>query len=222
MLAEVAWLWRASAHQVYRLCSLEGEHHLRAALEAGSGAILVTGHCGNWELLNARLCLAGMPITVAVRGIFDPRLDRLITTLRSRFGAEVVARGVDAGRQLTASLRRNRVTGLLIDQDIRDVPTVFVHFFNRLASTPSGAAALALRRRCPIIPAFIHRRPDHTHHVVVQEPLPIPAGGTLAERIGELTAASTVAIERQIRSYPDQWVWMHRRWRSRPADEVRS
>jgi KDO2-lipid IV(A) lauroyltransferase len=109
--AEVAWLWRATPQQVMALCTIEGTEHFRAALDVGRGVILVTGHCGNWEILNARLCAAGIPMSAAVRSIYDPRLDRISGTLRSRFGLEVVPRGVDAGRQLTAALNRNRVVG---------------------------------------------------------------------------------------------------------------
>jgi KDO2-lipid IV(A) lauroyltransferase len=216
LLAEVAWLWRASPYHVMQLCSIEGMQHITAALDAGRGAVLVTGHCGNWELLNARLCVGGVPMTIAVRGLDDPRFDRMANTLRSRFGAEVVPRGAAAGRDLTAALSRNRVTGLLIDQDIRDVPSVFVPFFGRQAWTPSGAAALAIRKRCATIPAFIYRKDDNTHHVVVHPPLAPPERGRLADMVTELTARSTAAIERQIVSHPEQWVWMHRRWRTRP------
>jgi KDO2-lipid IV(A) lauroyltransferase len=214
--AEVAWLWRASPLQVMKLCTMEGTEHFRTALDAGRGAILVTGHCGNWEILNARLCAAGIPMSAAVRSVYDPRLDRITGTLRSRYGLEAVPRGVDAGRQLTAALNRNRVIGLLIDQDIRDVPSLFVPFFGRRAWTPSGAAALAIRHRCPTVPTFIHRRDDHTHHVVVHPPLQAPEQGRLRDKVEELTENSTALIERQIRAYPEQWVWMHRRWRTQP------
>ncbi len=219
LLAEVSWLWRASPYQVMKLCSIEGLEHLRGALDEGRGAVLVTGHCGNWELLNARLCVAGIPMTIAVRGLKDPRVDRVASTLRSRFGAEVVARGAEAGRALVAALNRNRVNGLLIDQDIRDVPSIFVPFFGRPAWTPSGAATLAIRKRCAAVPAFIFRRADHTHHVVVHPPLPPPERGPLSDMVTELTARSTAAIEEQIVAHPEQWVWMHRRWRTRPEQE---
>jgi KDO2-lipid IV(A) lauroyltransferase len=220
--AEVIWLWRASPLQVMSLCTMEGTEHLQAGLDEGRGVILVTGHCGNWEILNARLCAAGIPMSAAVRAVYDPRLDRITNTLRSRFGLEAVPRGSDAGRQLTAALNRNRVVGLLIDQDIRDIPSVFVPFFGRQAWTPSGAAALAIRHRCPTVPAFIHRRDDNTHHVVVHPPIQPPTEGRLREKVAELTASSTAAIERQIRRNPEQWVWMHRRWRTRPPDHERS
>ncbi len=216
LLAEVAWLWRASPDDVESFCELEGAEHLLGALEGGRGAMMITAHCGNWELLTARLPVGGIPLTGAVRQLDEPRLDRLVTSMRTRFGTEIVPRGPAAGRRLARALTRNRVVALLIDQDIRDVPGVFVPFFGRPAWTPSGAAMLALRLRCPVIPAFIHRRPDGTHRAEVHPPLPLPTTGSLESRIEELTAASTACIEKQIRAHPEQWVWMHRRWRTQP------
>jgi KDO2-lipid IV(A) lauroyltransferase len=74
--------------------------------------------------------------------------------------------------------------------------------------------------RCPLLPGFSHRRADGTHKGVLYPPLPVPTDGTLADRVEELTAAATAAIEREIRKYPEQWVWMHRRWRTRPDEGV--
>lgn len=216
LLAEVAWLWHATPEQVRSLASIQGAEHLEAARADGGGAVLITGHVGNWELLNARLGAAGIPMTIAVRELYDPRLDALATRLRARHGAEVVPRGDDAGRRLLAALRANRIDGLLIDQDIRSVPGVFAPFFGRDAWTPSGAAAIALRARRPVVPAFIHRDSDNRHHVDVLPPLPVPAGSNLRDQVRELTAAATAAIEAQVRRHPEQWVWMHRRWRTRP------
>jgi len=217
MLAEVVWLWRAQPTEVEKLCSAEGFEHLERALAAGRGAVLITGHCGNWEMLNARLGVGQIPMTIAVREVYDPRINQLATSLRARFGTEVVFRGKEAGRLLTAGLKRNRVLGLLIDQDIRNVSGVFVPFFGRPAWTPSGAAMLALRNDVPVVPAFAHRRADGSHHVTVRPPLDPPAGTSLRDRTEALTAAATATIEEQIRAHPDQWVWMHRRWRTRPA-----
>jgi KDO2-lipid IV(A) lauroyltransferase len=219
MAAEVAWLGRARPDDVLTLCRGIGIEHLRRALEDGSGAVLVTGHCGNWELLNAWLGSSAIPMTIAVRGIYDPRLDQIATDLRARFGAEVVPRGSKAGRRLVGGLAHGRVIGLLIDQDIRDIPGVFVPFFGRPAWTPSGAASLALHKRRPVVPAFAHRNPDGTHHVTVHPQLDLPTSGSKDDQVVELTAAATAAIEAQIRAHPAQWVWMHRRWRTQPTDQ---
>jgi KDO2-lipid IV(A) lauroyltransferase len=157
-------------------------------------------------------------LITAVRQLNDPHLDRLVTSSRTRFGTEVVPRGPAAGRQMARSLARNKACGLLIDQDIRDVPGVFVPFFGRRAWTPSGAATLAVRMRCPMLSGFIHRRPDGSHMAEIFPPLRPSGAGSLEDRVYELTAAATAAIERQIRAYPEQWVWMHRRWRRQPED----
>lgn len=216
MLAEIAWLWRASPQDVESVCSIDGEEHLLRALEGGRGALMIGAHCGNWELLSARISVAGIPLSVPVRQLDEPHLERLATSIRTRFGAEVWPRGPSVGRRLTRALADNRVVGLLIDQDIGDIPGVFVPFFGRPAWTPTGAAMLSLRRRCPVIPAFIHRCPDGTHRLEIQPPLPTPSTGSAESRIEELTAASTARIERQVRAHPEQWVWTHRRWRTQP------
>jgi KDO2-lipid IV(A) lauroyltransferase len=216
MLAEVAWLWHAQPQDLENLCEMDGVENFFGALEDGRGVIFTTGHCGTWELMSARLPIGGVPLATAARELDDPRLDRLVTALRSRFGTEVILRGPSAGKQMVRALAANRVAALLIDQDIRGIPGVFVPFFGRSAWTPSGAAMLALRRSCPVVPGFIHRRPDGTHRIEIHPQLPMPSDGTLEDRVEELTAAATAAIERQIRAHPEQWVWMHRRWRTQP------
>jgi len=219
VLAEITWLWRAQPEDVEKFCEVEGIEYIHEALAGGRGGILATGHLGNWELLNARLGVAGIPITVAVRELDDSRVDELVNTLRTRFGSEVILRGQSAGRQLLQALGKGGGVGLLIDQDIPSIPGVFVPFFNRPAWTPSGAAMLALRARCPIMPGFIHRKPDGTHKIKVYPPLEVPSEGSLREKVQEMTAAATAVAEWQIRAWPEQWVWMHRRWRTRPDDE---
>jgi KDO2-lipid IV(A) lauroyltransferase len=220
VLAEIAWLWRATEADVLSVCEIEGAEHLQTAVDEGQGGIVATGHLGNWEMLNAYLSAAGFPITVAVRELDDPRVDELVTRLRSRFGSAGVPRGTTAGRRLLRAIGEGRGVGLLIDQDIPSIPGVFVPFFGRLAWTPSGAAMLALRGRCPVLPGFIHRKPDGTHKIKIYPSLPVPSKGPARERVNEMTAAITAAVEWQVRAWPEQWVWMHRRWRTRPDSEA--
>jgi KDO2-lipid IV(A) lauroyltransferase len=219
VLAEVAWLWGARPEDVESICEYEGLEYLHEAFQAGRGVIVATGHIGNWELLNAGLASVGIPVTVAVRELDDSRTDSLINELRCRFGSEVVLRTSSAGRQLVKAIACNRGIGLLIDQDIPSIPGVFVPFFGRDAWTPSGAAMLALRTRCPLVPGFIHRKPDGTHKIVIGPPFPVPREGSLQDRVRELTAAATARVEWHVRAWPQQWVWMHRRWRTRPESE---
>ena len=194
---------------------LEGVEALDTALARGRGAIAVTGHVGNWELLAAWAAAIGYPITVVVRRVNDLRFHSLIIRFRAAAGVEVLVR--DDPRFVAAvgdALRRNRVVAMLIDQDTRGAG-VFVPFFGRPAHTPPGAALLALRARVPVVTAFIERRPEGGHLVrVAPVPAELPRG---REGVRELTARLTAAIEAQIRRSPAEWVWWHERWRKQPS-----
>ncbi|MGV8039312.1 MAG: lysophospholipid acyltransferase family protein [Thermoanaerobaculaceae bacterium] len=215
LLGEVAWLWSVSPCHLLARTELVGLEHLSGNRSERLGAVLVTAHCGNWEWMNLALGASGIPMSVAAREVYDPRLDRVARRLRGRFGGDTVLRGPEAGGRLVRALRRGRVAGFLIDQDI-DAPGAFVSFFGRPAWTPVGAALLALRTGAPVVPGFASRLPDGRMRLRFEPPLPIPEGGTLDDRAALLTARLSERIETQIRSCPGQWVWMHRRWKRQP------
>lgn len=215
LLGEIAWLWSVSPRTLVDRTELVGLEHLSGNRSARLGAVLVTAHCGNWEWMNLALGASGIPMSVAAREVYDPRLDLVARMLRGRFGGDTVLRGPEAGARLVRALRRGRVAGFLIDQDI-DAPGAFVAFFGRPAWTPVGAALLALRTGAPVVPGFASRLPDGRMQLRLEAPLPHPDTGTLEERADLLTARLTERIEAQIRSHPSQWVWMHRRWKRQP------
>ncbi len=217
VLGEVAWLWSASGRAILARTEFVGLEHLAGALRPDRGAILATGHCGNWEWLNLGLGASGVPMTVAAREVYDPRLDEVACHLRGRFGGETALRGKGAGNKLVQAIRHGRVDGLLIDQDI-DAPGVFVEFFDRPAWTPTGAALLALRTRCPVVAGFAARLPDGRMRLSFSPPVEVTPGPDLDTEVARLTATLTAHIERQVRMHPEQWVWMHRRWRHQPGD----
>ena len=217
VLGEVAWLWSAPPDAILARSEFVGLENLTGGLAAGRGAALVTGHCGNWEWLNLALGARGVAMTVAARELQNPRFDELARRLRSRFGGESALRGKSAGAKLVQGIRRGRVIGLRIDQDIA-APGAYAEFFGRPAWTPVGAALLPLRVGCPIVAGFAARQPDGTMRLEFDPPLPtVPDADPQAEA-SRLTAALTARIERQIRSYPEQWVWMHKRWRHQPGE----
>ena len=200
--------------------AFEGLGELDAALDGGRGAIVVTGHVGNWELLAAGTAALGYPITVVVRRVTDLRFHALIVRFRQAAGLEVLAR--DDPRflaQVRESLGRNRLVAMLIDQDTQGAG-VFVPFFGRLAHTPPGAALLALRARVPVVAVFIERRAEGGHRIHFEK-IPSPAHRNRAA-VEALTATLTVAIERQIRRSPAEWVWWHERWRRQPTPKQRA
>jgi len=220
VLGEVAWLWSVSPTRLLARTEIVGLEHLRGACAERLGAILVTGHCGNWEWMNLAVGASGLAMSVAAREVYDPRLDAVAQQLRGRFGGDTVVRGPEAGGRLVRALRRGRVLGLLIDQDI-DTPGAFVPFFGHPAWTPVGAALLALRTGAPVVPGFAARLPDGRMQVRFEPPLPHPTGADLDANAAVLTANLTVRIEAHIRQHPAQWVWMHRRWKRRPGPDDR-
>lgn len=220
LLAECLWLASAPASKILAKTRFHGLEYLKTALTLAKGVVLVTGHCGNWEWMNLALQAAGFPMTVAGRRLKDPHFDRFITWLRSRFGGKTVARGDQAGQALFAALRRRRVVGLLIDQDIA-APGVFVRFFGRPAWTPTGPAVLALSAGSPVIIGFSRRRGDGTMEIAFAPSIQPRGEARNLEDVARLTAALTWEIEDQIRACPEQWVWFHQRWRRQPGPQDR-
>ena len=186
---------------------------LDAALAAGRGVVIVTGHVGNWELGAAAIAHRGYPLTVVARRVNDERLNALVASVRSGVGLRVVDR--DDPRfvhALREDLARHRVVALLIDQDTRGAG-VWVPFFGVPARTPPGAAVLALRAHAPVVAVFIERRPEGGHRIRMHDVAEVE--GRARDRIVALTARMTAAIEAQIRRNPVEWVWWHQRWRRR-------
>ncbi|MFZ5862956.1 MAG: lysophospholipid acyltransferase family protein [Nitrospirota bacterium] len=213
---ELLMLWRRPRTPVERRCAFDGEERLHAALSAGRGVIFVTGHTGNWELLAAVVARRGYPLSVVATPVYDERIDRRLVGARAAHGIETIHRGsASAGRQLLSSLRRNGVLGMLIDQDT-DVDGAFVPFFGRLAHTPVGAAALALRTDARVVCGFLVREGASRHRVLLEGPIELTRTDDPDRDVVENTARLTRMIERHIRAHPDQWIWFHRRWKRRP------
>jgi KDO2-lipid IV(A) lauroyltransferase len=210
VLGEMLWLFTRDCDALERHLRVEGLERVQELHREGRPLLLFTGHCGNWEMLASLVNCRGVPTAVVARALDEAPLQRLLLAARNRFGTRVIDRGGSgAARELLRAMRTG-VLGMLIDQDTR-VEGVWVPFFGRPAYTPLGAARLALRRGVVTIPAFIERLPDGSHHARFLEPLELPDDEVAA------TERMTRCIEDHIRRRPEQWVWMHRRWRRRPA-----
>jgi KDO2-lipid IV(A) lauroyltransferase len=209
-LAECLHLLRRGTAAVEDHVAVADWEEVERVRAGGRPVLILTGHCGNWELLAAAINLRGLGMAVVARPLDDPDLQALLAGLRARFGTPTIARGSEgAARQLLTTLRTGGALGMLIDQDTK-VDGVWVPFLGRPAFTPVGAAKIALRQQTAVIPAFIERLPDGTHRATFHPALDLPDDPT------EATARMSRAIEEQIRRVPEQWVWMHRRWRRQP------
>lgn len=219
-LIEILNLHTLSKEQLETYISLEGEEYLKAATESGKGIILITGHIGNWELMAAVLSMRGYRLHVIAAPLYDPRIDELIIRLRADFKVETISRGSpSASRKILSVLRSKEILGLLIDQDTR-VDGVFVNFFNKKAHTPAGAAQLALRSGAATMMCFVTRLPGDRHRISIEKPMHLYRSGNKAQDIENNTAMFTARIEEHIKQYPEQWVWMHRRWRTKPEEAL--
>jgi KDO2-lipid IV(A) lauroyltransferase len=211
-LGEALHLLRQDCDAVARHVRVEGWENVEKARAQGRPVLVVTGHCGNWELLAATIACRGLGLAVVARRLDEPLVDRLLVALRARFGVQTIARGTPgAVRDLLRLMRRAGALAITIDQDTK-VDGVWVPFFGRPAFTPVGAVELARRLRAAAIPAFIERLDDGSHLARFQPAPDLPDDDLAA------TALLTREIELQVRRVPEQWVWMHRRWRRQPPE----
>lgn len=215
--AEVAGLWAAPPRAVLELFDeADGLERFRALLAAGRGLVAVTAHLDNWELLGAYVAAAGLPVTAVARRIYFEKYDRLVNEMRRRCGMEVIYQD-EGPRALLRALKAGRLLALLADQDVPRLDGVFVPFFGRPAYTPSGPAALALASGAPLALAYGLRLDRDRHRLVVEPPVEFDRSDKRRALL-EGTRGWSESLERAVRAHPEQWVWMHRRWRTRPED----
>jgi len=187
---------------------------LRAAHAEGRGVVAISCHLGNWELLARTVAAAGLPLATVAREAQDPRLTKLLERARASTGiASLWRNDPGSAREFIRHLRKGDVVAALIDQDT-DVSGHFVPFFGREAFTPRAPSDLALRLGAAVVFARTSRVAPGMHRIRVSR-LEVPASGDREADSRALTAAATAAIEEEVRQHPDQWVWMHARWRTR-------
>ena len=207
----------ASAPRGEVIAEVRGMEHLERARLAGRGAILLSGHFGNFELLGAFLGRLN-PVDFLVRPLKNRGVAAQLAGWREAAGVGQIAAGAGL-RRVYEALRANRWVALLADQDARRQGT-FVPFLGRQASTPIGPARLSLATGAPIVTGFCFRRPDGRHELHMDPPVEVddPTAADAAER---LTALHTARLEQWVRRRPEQWFWLHRRWKTSPPEGSR-
>lgn len=205
---------RMNSKQIQKSVRFKGVQHAENALAEGKGAIILTGHFGNWELLAASISTAISPLTPIVRELRSPRLNTLVSKYREKAGYSTIDRNTGV-RQALRCLRNNNLLGIVADVDT-SVNGVFVDFFGRAAYTPYSPIAFALKTGAAILPTFIIRQPDGTHQAIIEPPLTLERCDDKEKELVINTQKYTKIIESYIRKYPEQWIWMHKRWKTRP------
>ena len=202
------------------LIDCEGIEHLEAAEQSGRGVILFTGHIGAWELSSFGLSLFGHPLSFLVRRIDNPRIEALIDRARMRLGNRTIDKR-SAAREMLQIMQDGGTLGILVDLNTLDREGIFVDFFGVPASTTFMLAKLALRTNAQVLPVFAPWDESRKRFVLkIDEPLKFESTGDETEDVRRLTQLFTSVVEKYVRHYPDQWLWIHRRWKTRPPGEA--
>jgi KDO2-lipid IV(A) lauroyltransferase len=218
--AEFAWLGHADRDTILRSVTVEGREHLDRALTEGRGVLFLTAHLGNWELMAVVCNLLGYHLFPVARPLDNPWLNRLIDRIRSRYGNAMISKKTEtAGRDVINALRQGDCVGILLDQNMASRDGVFVEFFGRPACTSNGLALIARRTGAPVIPAFIVREADGRHRIIIERPVELMKSRDIERDVHVNTGRCTAVIERMVRAYPEQWLWMHRRWKTQPVPQ---
>ncbi|HEY3939409.1 MAG TPA: lysophospholipid acyltransferase family protein [Bryobacteraceae bacterium] len=213
LLVAISRFQKINASNVHDWISYEGLENYRAAKQEGRGVLIATAHLGNWELSAFAHALMTEPMNVMVRPLDNPLIDRLVENARALAGNRLIYKK-DAARSVLKALKNNEAVGVLIDQNTSPSEGLFVNFFGRQACAGSGFVKLAYHSRAPVIPGFALWDEKTRRYILRFFPRVELSGDELAD-----TQRIHSRLEDVIREYPQQWMWIHRRWKTRPNGE---
>ncbi len=218
VLLSVARMPRLNPVNIGDWVEYDGFQHYERALEKGKGALFLTAHLGNWELSAFAHALFGNPMHVMVRPLDNPFLDRLIDRYRRLPGNQTIGKQ-EASRKVLRALKNNEAVGILIDQNTTGEDRVFVDFFGRKASATSAFVKFAQRSGATVIPGFLLWRPETGKYLLKFYPPPrwVESGDVDGDLVANTQICQSL-LERVIREQPEQWLWIHRRWKTQPDE----
>jgi KDO2-lipid IV(A) lauroyltransferase len=218
-LAEFCLMARYTRESARGFLRCDGLERYIAARDAGQGVLILTAHLGAWELSSFYHSLAGFPMSMVIRRLDNPLVDALVNRIRCMHGNRVLHKD-DFARGLLSLMREGGTVGILMDTNMTPPQGVFVDFFGLPACTGSGLARVAMRTGARVLPGFLLWEEATGGYVLrFGEPLPLIRSEDFEADVVANTARFTKEIERYIRQYPDQWLWVHRRWKTRPEGE---
>ena len=219
LLAEFCQMRYYTADYARRFIRYEGLGHYLKARDGGKGVLVLTGHLGAWELSSFFHSLAGYPMGMVIRRLDNPLVDSMVNRIRCLHGNRVLHKD-DFARGLIGAMRSAETVGILMDTNMTPPQGVFVPFFGVVACTASGLARVALKTGAAVLPGYLVWEEVDKQYVLHFGPeiALVDTGDAEADAI-ENTARFTAVLEEAIRQYPTQWLWMHRRWKTRPNGE---
>ena len=208
---DIPYLNKSNLH---RWISIEGLDNYKQACTEGKGVLLFGAHFGNWEIGNAALAIMTQPFIFVYRILDSPLLEKVITGVRASYGNISLSKE-NTMRKMIRLLKNGATVNMLIDQNVAWYGGVFVDFFGRQACTTSGLALLALHTEAPVLPAFTRRLPNGKYLLEIGKKVEIISSGNREADVLINTQNFTKIIEEQIRKYPEQWFWVHQRWKTK-------
>ena len=219
-LAEFALMSRYSRAEVERLIRYDGLEHFERASAKGKGVLVLTGHLGAWELSSFFHSLMGYPMGMVIRRLDNPLVDAYVNAIRCQHGNRVLHKD-DFARGLISEMKAGRTVGILMDTNMTPPQGTFVPFFGVAACTGSGLARIARKTGAAVLPGFLLEEPGGRYRLHFGKELEVEDTGDSERDAVTNTARFTAVLEEYIRQYPGQWLWMHRRWKTRPPGEPR-
>ena len=198
----------------FRDLEVRGNEFLQEAYKKGKGILGLISHMGCWEGTAMGIPMLGIPAYAIGKKMGNEKLNDLLFESRGKKGVPTLARG-SSYKTILRVLSENNLIGILIDQDT-DVRGVFVDFYGKPAHTPIGAAMLAMDSGAPVLPMFYLKKPDDTYEFIIEKEIPLVMTGNRRQDMEENTRRFHRVIEKYIKRYPTQWVWMHNRWKTTP------
>ncbi len=198
-----------------KLITIEGLENFNTARDQKKGVLVLTAHIGNWELLAATFAIKGYPVSLITRDIRNRYINDFWMDYRRKIGINAIHKK-DSLKEVIRRLKNNEPVGFILDQNVDRIDGVFVYFFGFPACTIKSVAVLSKRFNAPVVPAFIIRQKDGRHRIIFEKPLWFEERGDIEEDIVYNTQAYTNIIERYIKENPAQWIWVHKRWKTRP------
>jgi Kdo2-lipid IVA lauroyltransferase/acyltransferase len=213
-LAEWISFSKFNAQNIDSIVEVHGLEKIREVLKQGRGGVMLASHFGNWELIGPTVLMKMPEVdgTVIARRIYYDRYNHLLVRMRRSKRLSVLYRD-DSPRKMLQVLKRNHLLGILPDQDTDGVEGEFINFFGKQAYTPTGPAAIARAAHTVLIPCFMVRQ-GTKHRLEIGDPIKVDEEKDKAQAIRDASEAWTKVLEGYIRRYPNQWVWMHRRWKT--------
>jgi KDO2-lipid IV(A) lauroyltransferase len=200
--------------EFFKDLEVSGSEYLHEAIENGKGALVMISHMGCWEGTALGVPMLGLPAYAIGKRLGNEKLNNLLFESRGKKGVQTLPRG-SSYKTILRTLAENNAIGILIDQDT-DVRGTFVDFYGKPAYTPIGAAMLAMDSGAPVLPMFYIKKPDDTYAFIIESEIPLAMTGNRKQDMEENTRRFHAVIEKYIKQYPTQWVWMHNRWKTSP------